>query len=171
MAKGAKGPAKKKISQPQKRAGTKPRSNGKHPGGRPPVFDEPKTMAEKIEAYFADLGPKGTKAGQPPTIAGLALALGFLDRKSITHYSEKEEFFPVVKAARLRIEAFHEGRLSGTAPVGSIFWLKNHSEYSDRQELTGANGGPLTTATAELSGLSPSEVDSLLAALAKVGAI
>ena len=52
-------PANKKTkSKPAKRK-TKPASNGKHPGGRPPLFDDPNKMQTSIDEYF-DNPPKET---------------------------------------------------------------------------------------------------------------
>ena len=144
-AKAGKAPAKKTPSRASSargaRSGKKPVE--KRPEGRPAKFTAPASMAEKIEAYFASLYDEDGTMVRVPTVAGLTLALGFLDRSSVSDYAAKDEYFPLIKRARLRIEAFHEGRLSGQSPTGSIFWLKNHAGYADKQELTGANGGPL----------------------------
>jgi hypothetical protein len=132
----------------------------KHAGGRPPKFTEPAPMAELIDAYFASLKGRGDKPDRPPTMAGLALALGFLDRRSLTDYSERDEFFPLVKKARLRIEAHHEERLSGPNCTGSICWMNNHAGYVMRQEFSGLNGGPI-----EYSKLTPAERKARISAL------
>ena len=47
----------------------------KHPGGRPRKYSTPEEMQIVIDKYFED-NPK-------PTICGLALALGFAQRKSL----------------------------------------------------------------------------------------
>lgn len=104
--------------------------------GRPRKYDSPDDMAEAIEAYFDN--------ELQPTMAGLALRLGFMDRRSLSDYAENDTFLPVIKMARTRLEEFHERNLLGKNPTGSIFWLKNHSGYRDRQEFTGAGGGPIT---------------------------
>jgi hypothetical protein len=105
--------------------------------GRPRKYTNPDELDALVEEYFDTC--------DTPTMAGLALFLGFADRKAITNYAHNDTFAPVIKRARLRLEMFHEKRLSGQYPTGSIFWLKNHAEYADRQEITGANGGPVET--------------------------
>lgn len=108
----------------------------KHAGGRPPKYTAPATMAEKIAAYFESLRGEGDKPDRPPTMAGLALALGFLDRQSLRDYSARsEEYSCLVKKARLRIEAHHEERLSGANCTGSICWMNNHAGYTTTTEL------------------------------------
>ena len=115
-------------------------------------------MGAKVDAYFTSLA-KGRGKSEPPTMAGLALALGFLDRQSLRDYSERTEAFScVVKKACLQIQAFHEKRLSGQYPTGSIFWLKNHSGYADRTELSGPGGGPFEVVT-----LTPEQRDARIA--------
>lgn len=112
--------------------------------GRPSKYNSPEEMQAAIDAYF--------DKAEAPTMAGLALELGFQDRRSLSDYAEKDNFLPVIKRARTRLEEFHERNLLGKNPTGSIFWLKNHSGYRDRQELTGASGGPvaiIATATDE----------------------
>jgi hypothetical protein len=103
--------------------------------GRPSKYSSPDEMQAAIDAYFED--------ADAPTMAGLALELGFQDRRSLSDYAEKDNFLPVIKRARTKLEEFHEKNLLSRNPTGSIFWLKNHSGYRDRQELTGANGGPV----------------------------
>ena len=145
-AKSAKASAKKtpnRVGSARGARSGKVQAAEKRPEGRPAKFTVPASMAEKIDGYFASLYDDDGTMVRPPTVAGLALALGFLDRSSISDYAAKDEYFPLIKKARLRIEAFHEGRMSGQSPAGSIFWLKNHAGYADKQELTGANGGPL----------------------------
>ena len=90
-------------------------------------------MEAQIDTYFKSL--KGKNGDKPPTLAGLALALGFVSRQSLFDYSENELFACAIKKAKARIEEHHEGRMSGTSPVGSIFWLKNNAGYVDKQEI------------------------------------
>lgn len=80
-------------------------------------------MQSRCDLYFDDCDA----AGRVPTVAGLALSLGFADRCSLLDYeAREEEFSRVVKRARTRIEQHHEERLSGNSPTGSIYWLKTH---------------------------------------------
>ena len=144
-AKSAKAPAKKTPSRASSARGARSGKKlaEKRPEGRPPKYSEPELMIQRVKAYFAELVGDADKPDRPPTMAGLALALGFVDRQSLLDYEAKPEFSGVIKGARLRIQVYWESRLAGNAPTGSIFWLKNHAGYADKQELTGANGGPL----------------------------
>ena len=101
----------------------------KHAGGRPPKYSNPEDMQVKIDQYF-DQDPDNI------TITGLAIALD-MDRSSIVNYAEKTEYFPIIKAARSRIESMVEKRLlSGKINVaGLIFWLKNNAGWRDTQEI------------------------------------
>ena len=92
------------------------------PAGRPPKYDTPADIERIGEAFFADCDEKE----HAPTMAGLAIALGFVDRQSLYDYEKREEFSCAIKALRLRVEAYHERCLSGTTVTGHIFWLKNH---------------------------------------------
>jgi hypothetical protein len=119
-------------------------------GGRPRIIETPEEFEAKAGEYFAELDRANLErfkegGGQrPPTIAGLALHLGFASRQSFYDYENEAGFSYSVRKTRLRIEQHHEERMSGNSPTGSIFWLKNH-DWSDRQELehTGRGGGPI----------------------------
>ena len=101
---------------------------GKHPGGRPRKFSTPEEMQMAIDKYFED-HPK-------PTICGLALALGFAQRKSLLNYEGYgEEFCNTVKRAKLIIEDSYEQELRGSHVAGPIFALKNF-KWSDRQDIS-----------------------------------
>ena len=96
---------------------------------RPRVIETPEEFEAKAEGYFMDCA----LSDRPPTVAGLAYALGFASRFSFYDYEKEPGFSHAVKRARLMIEAHHEGRMSGNSPTGSIFWLKNHG-WADKQE-------------------------------------
>ena len=102
----------------------------KHAGGRPPMYKEASEMQAKIDAYIA----KCEEGKTPLTIAGLSLACNFLTRHSLIEYEKKPEFMHTIKKARLHVEAEVERRLFSSNPTGSIFWLKNHAGYVDKQE-------------------------------------
>lgn len=103
----------------------------KHAGGRPPKFTRAEEMQAKIDAYFA----KCEQREEPKTMAGLALALD-LSRQGLCEYAEKGEFSDTVKKARRTVESEVEIRLlAGGNAAGAIFWLKNNSDYRDKQEV------------------------------------
>ena len=100
----------------------------KHPGGRPRKYSTPEEMETVIYKYFED-NPK-------PTICGLALAVGFAQRKSLLNYEGYgKEFCNTVKRAKLIIEDSYEQELRGNHVAGPIFALKNF-KWSDRQEIS-----------------------------------
>lgn len=98
--------------------------------GRPPKFESPAEMQKKVDAYFKSCEgeiaedpetgrPMVDKRGnvvyigrRPPTVTGLALALGFLTRKSLLDYEVKNDRYMVIlKRAKTRIEMYAEERL------------------------------------------------------------
>ena len=107
-------------------------------GGKPPYYTDPIKLQQACDNYFT----KCEEDKEPYTITGLALALGFCERKSLIDYSEKIEYVHIIKKAKLKVEKGYEIRLSGGQPTGAIFALKN-MDWSDRRELTGADGAPL----------------------------
>jgi hypothetical protein len=127
-----------------------------HPGGRPPKFTSAVDMQIAIDKYFADCDPhvadftyiKTHKDGsqteevikkitdqKPYTMSGLALALD-MDRKTLLNYSKKDEFFPTVKKARDKVEAYVESLMlkSNGVVAGVIFNAKNNFDWKDKQE-------------------------------------
>jgi hypothetical protein len=94
-------------------------------------------LQEAIDTYFA-LDP------EKPTITGLALHLGFVDRRSIYDYEESGEHSHTIKKARMRVENAFEKRLFEQSCTGAIFALKNFG-WKDKteNEITGKDGTPL----------------------------
>lgn len=70
---------------------------------------------------------------EPYTVAGLALSLD-IDRRTLLNYSKKEEFFPTIKKARIKIEKDVERRSIENNSAGAIFNLKNNFDYEDKQK-------------------------------------
>lgn len=114
------------------------------PAGRPPFFNKPEELEEKIQAYFEYIkgetldgkmaGPIVLRPPEPQTITGLALFLGFESRQSFYDYEKNDEYSYIIKRARLQIEVGYEVRLHGTNPTGAIFALKNMG-WTDKQEI------------------------------------
>lgn len=115
-------PVLTKSGRPQKRDG----QIVYEPGSKRPVMGSPK----------------------PPTVAGLALYLGFSDYRSVykNAFRENREFNHVIKNAISRIADYAQQQLFVGQSTGAIFWLKNHG-WRDRSEteLTGKDGGPVQT--------------------------
>lgn len=133
--------------------------------GRPLKFKTVEELEDKIQEYFETqcktVGildenglPLVTSKGfpvvdyNPPTVAGLALYLGFCDRQSMYDYKERPVFSCTIKKAISRIEDYAEKQLTQGNSTGAIFWLKNHG-WKDKSEteLTGANGAPIAVQT------------------------
>ena len=112
--------------------------------GRPPKFKSVEAMERLIEAYFegcrgevlrgAGDVPVLNKYGEvvmvgarPPTMTGLALALGFADRSSLLDYEGKPQFEAVIRRAKSRIEQYTEERLfDRDGNRGAQFSLQNN---------------------------------------------
>ena len=92
--------------------------------GRPPAFDSVEEMEKLIEEYFIECKGKPLldKEGEPmfdkwghpiminvepPTVTGLALALGFNSRTSLFNYQGKEEFVNTITRAKSIIEKYN----------------------------------------------------------------
>lgn len=129
---------------------TEPTNNGR---GRPRKHSDINVFQQKIDEYFekeckddvfrdekgiAITDAKGRMVVKynPPTVAGLALYLGFVNRCSMYDYIERgDEFSDTIKRAVARIENYAEKQLTiGANPTGAIFWLKNHG-WRDKTEL------------------------------------
>lgn len=113
--------------------------------GRPLKYSTAKELQDAIDQYFKDGAPKRIiKTGKGnniqaveisvPTMTGIALYLGFLDRQSMHDYEKRGEFRDVIKNARARVEQSYEENLQTPAPAGSIFALKNFG-WHDTQDL------------------------------------
>ena len=112
--------------------------------GRPPKYRSAKQMQQKIDEYFAECegkvlkdeknNPIFNKLGQPviygskpPTVTGLALALGFTSRQALLNYQEKEEFVDTITRAKSRVEQYAEERLfDKDGANGAKFSLANN---------------------------------------------
>jgi len=109
--------------------------------GRPLKYSTPELMEAAIEKYFTEDCPKRRmwSNGVPytievPTISGLALYLGFMDRQSMYDYEKQEAFSSTIKTARARITMHFEANAQLPGAAGSIFMLKNLG-YTDKSEL------------------------------------
>ena len=118
--------------------------------GRPPKYKSVGEIEEKIEQYFqscegkplldADGNPMLNKwqkpiviGEKPPTITGLALALGFCCRRDLLNYQGKKEFCNTITRAKSKVEAYAESRLFDRD--GS-----NGAQFSLRNNFKGWNG-------------------------------
>lgn len=132
--------------------------NGKHPGGRPPMYSKKEEIEYKIEDYFkkcegemakdADGNPLLDKWGniiyigkKPPTVTGLALALGFNTRLALLNYQGKPEFENTITRAKAVIEQYAEERLFDRDGVnGAKFSLANNfKNWTEKQQIESTN--------------------------------
>lgn len=99
-----------------------------HAGGHPRMYKSVKQLQAAIDAYFASCEgevlrdaagePVLDRCGEPvlygacpPTVTGLALALGFNSRQALLNYQGRPEFNDTVTRAKSRCEAYAETRL------------------------------------------------------------
>ena len=107
--------------------------------GRKPLYTDPQVMQQKIDAYFescevkvlykSDGSAQLDKWGnvvmahvRPPTITGLALALGFTSRQSLLNYQGKAAFVDIITRAKLRVESYAEERLFDRDGAAGAKW-------------------------------------------------
>ena len=141
------------------------------PAGRPRKYKTPEEMQVIIDQYFKecegeilldkDGNPMLDKWGhpiiinkKPPTITGLALALGFTSRMALLNYQDRPEFVDTITRAKSRVEAYVESRLfDRDGAVGAKFSLINNFKgWSERQNIehTGVGGGPIMYALSDI---------------------
>lgn len=121
--------------------------------GRPPKYKTKEEIEEKIEAYFKECEGEILKDAKeepildkfghpviinqkPPTVTGLALALGFLSRQALLNYQGKKEFNDTIMRAKTKIEAYTEERLFDRDGVnGAKFSLVNNFKgWNEKQQ-------------------------------------
>lgn len=87
---------------------------------------------------FTDKGfPVYTVFPKPPTVTGLALALGFNSRQALLNYQGKKEFHDTVTRAKSRVEEYAETRLfDKDGANGAKFSLANNFKgWTDKAEV------------------------------------
>lgn len=89
---------------------------------------------------------------QPYTWTGLAIAVGLSGRQAINNYAERDEFYPVLLKARLKIQEQWEGKLQRLGNNnGVMFNLTNNTLREEQfvnkttvdQNVGGQPGNPL----------------------------
>lgn len=126
---------------------------------RKPKYKSPEEMQAVIDQYFADCDGKPIIAedggvlrdkfgeivydnAKPPTITGLALALGFTTRHALLSYQGKKEFMHTVLRAKSRIEEYAERRLyDRDGQRGAEFSLKYNFKWAQEEKKDGAEDG------------------------------
>lgn len=82
----------------------------------------------------------------PPTVSGLALALGFLGRRELLCYRGKKKYRETVERARLRVEEYCESQLfDKDRRQGAEFALRSNfhwgQEEDDKKKTEDSSGG------------------------------
>ncbi len=111
---------------------------------RPPKYKHKEEIIGLIDQYFKDCeghvlkdeygeivydkyGHPVVVGQKPPTVSGLALALGFKTRQSLLDYKAKAEFMEAITVAMTRLEAYTESRLyDREGSRGAQFSLQNN---------------------------------------------
>lgn len=151
-------------------------------GGRPPMYSNVEEFDNEVNDYF-DIWIKGEKGEEefnveidgnnktlkrevwirdpePPTITGLALYLGFANRKALFDYGLKDEFSNSVKRAKARVENSYEKNLYNNGSAGSIFALKNFG-WKDERSIDHTTQGEKINNSTILTDLSESTLKEL----------
>ncbi|GAF78908.1 unnamed protein product, partial [marine sediment metagenome] len=107
--------------------------------GAKPKYKTVAALEERIDNYFYDSvydeDGKEREKRKHVSVTGLALHLGFESRQSITDYQERDEFFSVIRKAKLMIENYLEEKLFNNNVAGVIFNLKNNYDWKDKTEV------------------------------------
>ena len=123
--------------------------------GRKPIIETPEEMQVLINKYFESCDGRPLLDGEghpivdkhgsmiligqhPPTVSGLALALGFHSRQSLLNYQGKEEFLDTITRAKLRIEDYCEQRLfDRDGQRGAEFNLRCNFRWKQEEKSDG----------------------------------
>ena len=122
-------------------------------GGRPWMYKNVEEIQEKIDTYFQECEGKPLvvdgevmtdKYGEPiivgkkpPTVTGLALALGFNSRQALLNYQGREEFNDTITRAKAKVEEYAESRLfDKDGANGAKFSLANNFKgWAEKQTI------------------------------------
>lgn len=124
-------------------------------GGAPRKWKSVSAMQKAIDAYFEECegepfidvdgyavrdkyGMPIIINAKPPTVTGLALALGFTGRKQLIDYQGREEFCNTITRAKARCEEYAESRLyDRDGANGAKFSLGCNFGWNSENEKSG----------------------------------
>jgi hypothetical protein len=110
-------------------------SLGGYNNGRPPKYEDPEKMFEKIGEYleWEDAQVSGGQGKGKYSLEGCALFLGFASVQSMYDYEKRSaDFSYVIDKFRLFMRKWVVDKLFwGGSTQGAIFWLKNKADYKD----------------------------------------
>lgn len=119
---------------------------------RPLKYKTVEELQAAIDAYFEDCQGKPLldeddnavtdKYGEPviigahpPTVTGLALALGFSTRQSLLNYQGRKQFLDTITRAKARCEEYAESRLfDRDGARGAQFSLEHNFRWLDQDK-------------------------------------
>lgn len=121
-----------------------------------PFFRSAAALRQAVEGYFRSLEgvqaldedgePLYDRSGaavmsvpeRPPTVSGLALALGFSSRRELLDYKDGGVYGDIIQSALSRIEQYAEERLfdKGQYSGAKFFLANNFPRWSDKQDST-----------------------------------
>ncbi len=120
--------------------------------GRPPKWTDVNALQSAIDKYFEDCkghpyvdengdilyGRDGLPVivdAEPPTVTGLALALGFISRQGLLEYQGRKEFSDTISRAKARVEKYAERRLyDRDGARGAEFSLKYNFKWAQEEQ-------------------------------------
>ena len=110
--------------------------------GNPRRWRTAKALQAAVDAYFEECSEKG----RVPSVAGLALALGFMSRQALYRYTDREnennsdDYVTIITQAKLKIEEANiQLAYNRDASPGARFILQNGFNYSDKHEIATRN--------------------------------
>lgn len=106
--------------------------------GNPRRWKTAKALQGAVDQYFVDC----EKSGRVPSVAGLALALGFMSRQALARYTDRmgeeneDDYVVIITRAKLMIEEANiQMAYNRDASPGARFILQNGFNYSEKQEI------------------------------------
>lgn len=118
-----------------------PQAGERIPGSKKGVY--PATLSVPLRERLPVMD-----GGRVPTVAALALFLGFKDYRSIyqNHYRDDPAFYAEIKRAFALMGDYAQQQLMAGNTKGATFWLKNHGWVDKVEtELYGRDGGAIET--------------------------
>lgn len=100
---------------------------------------------EENQPVFNKFGQPVIINQKPPTVTGLALALGFTSRQALLNYQAKKMFVDTITRAKSRCEDYAESRLfDRDGSNGAKFSLSNNFKgWSEKQQSEDDGSGQL----------------------------
>lgn len=113
--------------------------------GNPRRWKSAKELQAAVDKYFDDC----QQNQRVPSVAGLALALGYMSRQALERYTDREnennsdDYVVIITRAKLRIEEENvQLAYNRDASPGARFVLQNGFNYSEKQDV-GLSGGKI----------------------------